>query len=61
MNRSKKKPRDVNALAAAILPEASGDESKPEPRELTHYQLYGRGTRVIYASLRTAFAADGAA
>lgn len=31
--RSKKKPRDVNALAAAILREATGDEPKPEAHE----------------------------
>lgn len=31
--RSKKKPRDVNALAAAILREATGNEPKPEKPE----------------------------
>jgi len=33
-DRSKKKPRDVNALAAAILRDATGDEpTPPEPEE----------------------------
>ncbi len=31
--RSKKKPRDVNALAAAILAEATSDAPKPEKPE----------------------------